>query len=172
MGVSGGGLSTQYACSTTCSLPRCHCASSNTPGGFQPSHIPQFMTLTFDDDVNSIIYPVIQNLTQGFNNPNGCPLSATFFLSVKWTNFWEIQQLYGQGHEIAIHTMNHVGNPPPSEILGAQAAISAFAGIPQRNISGFRTPFLLYSTDTFKTLSNSPLFHYDSSMSVDYQAAP
>lgn len=98
-GINAGILSEAYNCPETCTAP-CYCATTKTPGGLLPSQIPQFMTLTFDDNVNSIIRSVIGNLTEGYVNPNGCPMSATFFVSINYTDFWSIQRLYNLGHEM------------------------------------------------------------------------
>jgi peptidoglycan/xylan/chitin deacetylase (PgdA/CDA1 family) len=123
--------------------------------------------------VDEQIWSLIRNVTDGHKpNPNGCPLSATFFVSAKWTNYWQIQQLYGQGHEIATHTFNHVSPQPANEITSAQRAFSAFGGVPSSKINGFRTPFLAYNSATYQTLKDSNLFKYDSSMPVDYTLAP
>jgi peptidoglycan/xylan/chitin deacetylase (PgdA/CDA1 family) len=135
--------------------------------------VPQFMSLTFDDNVNEVIFPVIQNLTSGLAfNPNGCPLSATFYVSTLYTDYQMIQGLFNRGHEIAVHTMNHVSQPSQGEILGAYRALNAFAGIPKSKLKGFRTPFLAFSYQTYQHLSDSNLFLYDSSMSVNYKSAP
>ena len=119
-GIVGGGFLPNYACPSTCQLSQnCYCASKSPPGNLDPKNIPQLMTLTMDDSVNSVIWPVINNLTSGLPaNPNGCPLSATFFVSTQWTDFHSIQGLASNGHEIAVHTVNHVGNPPMAEIMG------------------------------------------------------
>ena len=97
--INAGILSPSYNCPETCVSP-CYCATTKTPGGLLPSQIPQFMTLTFDDNVNDVIGSVIANLTQGYFNPNGCPISATFFVSINYTDFWSIQRLYNLGHEM------------------------------------------------------------------------
>lgn len=133
VGISSGGLSDAYVCPPSCTPP-CYCASIKTPGGLPPSQIPQFMTLTFDDDVNEIIGSVIGNLTEGYVNPNGCPLSATFFVSVTYTDYWYIQKLYNLGHEIATHTMSHVGFPSRADIVGAHEALTAFSAIPKTKV--------------------------------------
>jgi hypothetical protein len=133
VGITAGIFSESYNCPPTCKPP-CYCASTSTPGGLSPSQIPQFMTLTFDDDVNDIIGSVISNLTEGYVNPNGCPLSATFFVSVRYTDFWLIQKLHNLGHEIATHTMSHVGFPSTAEIVGAHQSLSAFSAIPKKMV--------------------------------------
>ena len=107
-------------------------------------------------------------------NPNGCPLSATFFVSTQYTDYWRVQRLYSTGHEIAIHTMNHFNMPdvvnPGAEITGAYHAINTFAGIPKSELLGFRHPFLNYSTNSVKALADTGLFLYESSMTMQTEA--
>ncbi|KAI8919547.1 hypothetical protein BC831DRAFT_481476 [Entophlyctis helioformis] len=160
-----------YACdAASCKPPACQCPSRNPPNGLDPKKIPQFITLTFDDSINSVLIDQIRNYTSAYTNPNGCPLAATFFLSTQYTDFWLAQQMYGAGHEIAVHTINHIGDPPLGEITGAVAAISAFSGVPVSKITGFRTPFLRYTRKTFENLQTAKTFLYDSSMPLDYSA--
>lgn len=58
--------------------------------------------------------------------------------------------------------MTHVGTPSASEINGNIMALNALAGIPKSAIKGFRAPFLNYSVETLKLLSQAE-FTYDSS---------
>ncbi|KAI9096452.1 hypothetical protein DFS34DRAFT_581393 [Phlyctochytrium arcticum] len=162
-----------YSCDPrSCQAPLCFCASQKPPGGLDPKNIPQFFTLTFDDAINSPILPVITNLTSGFRpNPNGCPTLATFFVSNQFTDYWYVQRMYALGHEIAVHTVNHIGNPPVAEILASQEAISAFAGVPKSKLLGFRHPFLAYSGQSFQNLAGLGTFLYDSSMPHDSKTA-
>ncbi|KAH6559862.1 hypothetical protein BASA60_000427 [Batrachochytrium salamandrivorans] len=145
---------------------------SGVGGGLSPSKIPQFITLTFDDSINEVILPQILNYTSNYINPNGCPLAATFFISTQYTNFWHVNRMFSSGHEIATHTMNHVGNPPVGEITGAVTALNAFGGVPTKMLTGFRTPFLAYTRDTYANLLTASTFKYDSSMPVNYKATP
>ena len=126
-------------------MPKCHCPSKNPPGNLDPKRIPQFITLTFDDSVNEPLWGPLQNaMANRTKNPNGCPLSATFFVSTQFTDYSYVQSLFSQGHEIAVHTMNHVAIPSTGEINGAQSALNSYAGIPRDKLKGFRTPFLNY----------------------------
>ena len=104
---------------------------------------------------------------QGPRNPNGCPVSATFFVSTEYNDYSLTQRMYNQGNEIATHTMNHYADPSAREIIGAVQALSAWGGVPKKDIIGFRTPFLAYSTNTFKFVRGSGLFAYDSSINMD-----
>nr|KAJ3419834.1 hypothetical protein HK105_006451 [Polyrhizophydium stewartii] len=173
-GVSGPTTVTSgYSCNpATCKLPACFCPSTSPPGGLDPKNIPQFITLTFDDSINEVILPQILDYTSNYVNPNGCPLASTFYISTQYTDFWHVQRMYSMGHEIAVHTMNHVGDPPAGEITGAVQAITTFGGVPLSKIVGFRTPFLAFTRNTYANLQAAKTFTYDSSMSVDYGAVP
>lgn len=58
--------------------------------------------------------------------------------------------------------MTHVGTPSKEEINGNLIALNALAGIPLTAIKGFRAPFLNWTGDTLKLLSDAR-FTYDSS---------
>lgn len=46
-------------------------------------------------------------LFDGLKNPNGCPVSATFFVSHKYTDYNLVQDLRHMRHEIADHSITH-----------------------------------------------------------------
>jgi hypothetical protein len=129
--------------------------------------IPQFMTLTFDDAVHSLNWDAIVKSHQNHVNPNGCPVSATLFVSTQYTDFWKIQTLYGLGHEIATHTVNHAAQPGLAEVQGARTILNTFAGVPKNQITGFRAPFLNTTKDTFKHVKDAGMA-YDSSTTHMY----
>ncbi|KAJ3157935.1 hypothetical protein HDU89_000314 [Geranomyces variabilis] len=162
-----------YVCDpNVCKAPSCFCASTKPPGGLDPKTIPMFITLTFDDSINSVVWPIIQNFTEGWNpNPNGCPHSSTFFVSNQYTEYNYVSYLYSMGHEIAVHTINHVANAPQAEIRASQQATSAFGGIPMNQLVGFRHPFLAYNGASFDGLAGLGTFLYDSSMPEDSNAS-
>jgi hypothetical protein len=63
--------------------------------------------LTFDDSVNDLNKGLYESLFErGRNNPNGCPISATFYVSHEWTDYGQVQNLYADGHEIASHSVS------------------------------------------------------------------
>ncbi|KAJ3173264.1 hypothetical protein HDU88_004726 [Geranomyces variabilis] len=156
-----------YSCNpATCVLPNCHCPRQTPPGNLAVENTPQFVLLTFDDAVQIVTYPLAVNATAGTTNPNHCRMPATFFVSTQYTNYHMVQMLYKSGHEIAAHTMTHVGNPMTPEINGSRAAINAFAGIPLSDLRGFRAPFLLYNLSTLETIHDLG-FTYDISNPVD-----
>ncbi|KAG6808581.1 hypothetical protein H0H92_003652 [Tricholoma furcatifolium] len=152
-----------YSCDATkCKLPSCNCASTSPPGGISPSETPQFVVFTADDAVQSYTLDAVNQFLAQRTNPNGCPVKMTYFTSLNYTNYTLVTDWYVAGNEIADHTMTHVGTPPTSEIDGNLIALNALAGIPLSSIQGFRAPFLSYSTDTLKYLSEAS-FTYDSS---------
>lgn len=62
--------------------------------------------LTFDDSVNDLNKKLYIDLFEkGRVNPNGCPISATFYISHEWTDYSQVQNLYSDGHEIASHSI-------------------------------------------------------------------
>lgn len=69
--------------------------------------IPQIVLLTFDDSVNDLNKGLYADLFErGRVNPNGCPISATFYVSHEWTDYSQVQNLYSDGHEMASHTVS------------------------------------------------------------------
>ncbi|KAK9704532.1 hypothetical protein K7432_010134, partial [Basidiobolus ranarum] len=157
---------TAYSCDpASCVLPKCNCASTNPPGGISNANAPQFVTITFDDAIQAYTYPAALDVLTSHKNPNGCPALGTFYVSTQYTDYQLVTQLYGQGHEIACHTMNHVGDPSKEEMGGSRLAINSFAGIPRGKLTGFRAPFLNYSLNTFKNAAELG-FEYDSSLTA------
>lgn len=73
--------------------------------------IPQIVLITFDDGVNEINWLHYEEIFNNggkrlLKNPNGCPISATFYVSHEWTDYDLIQNLYSDGHEMASHTVS------------------------------------------------------------------
>lgn len=80
---------------------------NNHKGDMPVESVPQLVLLTFDDSVNDLNKQLYTDLFQkGRVNPNGCPLSATFYVSHEWTDYSQVQNLYSEGHEIASHTIS------------------------------------------------------------------
>ncbi|EIW87292.1 hypothetical protein CONPUDRAFT_116476 [Coniophora puteana RWD-64-598 SS2] len=155
-----------YSCDPNqCKLPSCNCASTSPPGGLDPSQVPQFVTFTADDAIQSYTIDAVNQFLGSRLNPNGCPVKMTYFTSLNYTNYTLVTDWYVAGNEIADHTMTHVGTPPNDEVMGNLIALNALAGIPLPDIIGFRAPFLNYSVDTLTMLHNAG-FTYDSSASA------
>jgi hypothetical protein len=58
----------------------------------------------------------LNSLVSGRKNPNGCPVSTTYFTSLDYTNYSMVTDYYVAGNEIADHTITHVGTPNISEV--------------------------------------------------------
>ena len=89
-----------------------HCSKSfpfrkPSAGDYNPENIPQMVLLTFDDSVNDLNKGLYSDLFEkGRRNPNGCPISATFYVSHEWTDYSQVQNLYADGHEMASHSVS------------------------------------------------------------------
>lgn len=76
-------------------------------GDLPVEDVPQIVILTFDDSVNDLNKQLYSDLfNKGRVNPNGCPISATFYVSHEWTDYSQVQNLYSEGHEMASHTVS------------------------------------------------------------------
>ena len=118
-------------------------------GGFAPKEIPQIVLLTFDDSVNDLNRDIYKKLfEQGRKNPNGCPISATYYVSHEWTDYSQVQNLYSNGHEMASHTISHSFGEKFSkerlmaEVAGQREIMELYGGVDWRDIRGMRAPFL------------------------------
>ena len=79
------------------------------PGNLKPEETPQIVILTFDDAVNNENWEIYERIfAPNRTNPNGCPISTTFFLSHEYTNYRHVQKLWNDGHEIGIHSITYV----------------------------------------------------------------
>ncbi|KAI9011618.1 hypothetical protein DFJ74DRAFT_710532 [Hyaloraphidium curvatum] len=155
-----------YNCNpTACKLPSCLCASDSPP--LPVADTPQFVTITFDDGISEFHNAEARQFLYASRNPNGCPIAATHFLSRQWTDFHTVNALYDQGHEIADHTVDHLGTPSLEQITVARDIYERWGRVPKKDIVGFRAPFLAYSLDTFRNLQTAGGFVYDSSMSTN-----
>ena len=76
-------------------------------GELSAKETPQIVLLTFDDAVNDLNKGLYADLFEnGRKNPNGCPISASFYVSHEWTDYSQVQNLYADGHELASHTVS------------------------------------------------------------------
>ncbi|KAL4425709.1 hypothetical protein ABPG75_009725 [Micractinium tetrahymenae] len=150
-----------YVCpADKCKPPSCMCASTQLPA----TPAPQFVVLTNDDAATVITTPaVLAMLDKAGVNRNGCPLPATWFISIEYSQVEFVQQLYMKGHEIATHTYHHVGLPNATEIVSARTWLNQTAGVPLEKVRGFRGPFLLHNEQQREVLEANG-FLYDSSI--------
>jgi len=161
-----------------CHLPDCLCGQTRLKEMAGTLHRPQLVMLTFDDSVNDLNRDLYKEIFQDYRrNPNGCPISATFFVSHEWTDYSQVQNLYANGHEIASHSISHSYGEQFSkskwmkEMVGQRELLSAFAGIPLEDIRGMRAPFLAIGGDNMFEMMYEANFTYDSSMPI-YENRP
>ena len=92
-----------------CLPPDCFCASRSGPPEIPVSETPQMVLLTFDDAVLPGFKPLYERLFDSGRrkNPNGCPISATFYVTHDGTDYQMVNRLYAAGHEMASHSVSH-----------------------------------------------------------------
>ncbi|XP_070211299.1 chitin deacetylase 8-like isoform X2 [Littorina saxatilis] len=131
--------------------------------------------VTFDDYVTRANFHFYDDLfpralSDVVKNPNGCPATATFFVSGTHTNMTMVKTLADRGHEIASHSHTH-GSPGTwsrqdwdREIQGMRQNLAHACQLPAQKVCGMRAPFLeLGGDDQFSVLQDRG-FLYDSSM--------
>jgi len=162
----------------TCQLPDCRCGGSKIPANLTKEKIPQMVILTFDDSVNDLNQRLYQNIFHPIRrNPNGCPISATFYVSHEWTDYGHVQNMYSDGHEIASHSISHSFGEQFSkkkwlkEMAGQREILAAYGGVHLEDIRGMRAPFLAIGGNPMFSMLHEANFTYDSSMPI-YENKP
>ena len=90
-----------------CKLPYCFCSGTEIPGNLPASSIPQIVFISFDGAFIDDRYHPDDLIFDGrLKNPNGCKISATFFVSHFYTSYCAVQDLYSQRHEIAVNSIS------------------------------------------------------------------
>ncbi|XP_033226362.1 uncharacterized protein LOC117178918 [Belonocnema kinseyi] len=161
-----------------CLIPDCACGGADIPDGIPAKETPQIVLITFDDAVNDLNKQLYIDLFEkGRKNPNGCPISATFYVSHEWTDYSQVQNLYADGHELASHTVSHSFGEQFShrkwarEVAGQREILAAYGGVKLEDVRGMRAPFLsVGGNNMFKMLWDTN-FTYDSSMPI-YENRP
>ncbi|GJQ83035.1 hypothetical protein Trydic_g15849 [Trypoxylus dichotomus] len=149
----------------------CRCASRSSP--IPVADTPQFVTISFNDAVSAAYYSsYYQPLLAGRVNPDGNPVTATFYVPHEYTDYSRVNALYVSGQEIAVHsiTKNPVSDywrtadedTLTDEFAGQKTIISRFANIPESDIRGARVP-------NFE-LAGDVLFRAYSRAGVEYDA--
>ena len=166
-----------------CRLPNCSCAGSGKHDVIPRSEVPQMVMFTFDDALYELVYEFYQSLfPKSLKNPNGCPISVTFFVSHKWTNYTKVGLLYRAGHEIGSHSLTH--RMPQSwwgrgsyedlraEMEGQRNQLSRLADIPLSEIRGLRIPFLELGGDAQFWMMADVGFQYDATFMTSVNSWP
>ncbi|XP_075986206.1 chitin deacetylase 8-like [Anticarsia gemmatalis] len=156
-----------------CKLPDCRCSITDIPGGLLPRNTPQFVTVTFDDGVNTRNIITYRASLYNRKNQNGCPAGATFFVNHEYTDYTVINELYNRGFEIALHSISH--QTPQSywaeasyedmvkEFADQKRQMAHFGNIHVDTIKGIRIPFLqMTGNASFQMMANHG-FTYDCS---------
>lgn len=157
--------------SLKCLPPDCRCSDDGKPpGALSPEKTPQIVLVSFDDDVEKQYMDFYDDLFEGVQNPNKCPVAATLFVSHNYTNYYLVEDAYSRGYEIADHTVTHQEPTTyweyanytvwKNEIEGQKEILHRFANIPYGAIRGFRAPFLMFTENMFKALYEGN-FTYD-----------
>ena len=106
--------------------------------------------ITFDDAVtnqNHQLYTSIFN--ENRRNPNGCPIRGTFYVSHEWSEYFLVQNLYSDGHEIGSHSISHTlpgknftKSDWADEISGQREILNRFGNVKVEDVKGMRAPYL------------------------------
>uniref|UniRef100_A0A0N5AL14 EB domain-containing protein n=1 Tax=Syphacia muris TaxID=451379 RepID=A0A0N5AL14_9BILA len=161
----------------SCVLPECYCSRSKhqIPGSLSASDVPQIVILTFEGPVSDKLIDILNVLLDGrHRNPNGCPITASFYVTHNGTNYDQVQWLASQGHEIGLSSFSGTDmsmetdkNLWLKEISSMRSAIERFSFIPIKKILGFRSPHLKHAgIEQYEALKRLGIV-YDSSVTLD-----
>ncbi|CAG0887318.1 unnamed protein product [Darwinula stevensoni] len=161
-----------------CTLPYCFCSSDGTkpPKDMDPKDM---IVVTFDDAVNLNNYEKYLRVFRGRANPNGCPTRGTFFVTHEYSNYHMIQDLYAQGHEIALHTVTHSTGLEnenyetwTNEMIGMRDILRRFANVSVEDLLGMRAPFIMPGRNAQYEVLRDFKLAYDSSIGVPPSPVP
>lgn len=134
----------------TCKSPSCTCRSLAPPASLPVRRTPQIIYLTITGAVDNVNYPHLNTLLKApsRHNPNGCPITATFFLPGSGSHLPLVQSLRSSGNEIAAYGAAPVlGFLTSQQVLEdlvnfdnlkQQTAVSSHAGVPVS--LGYKSP--------------------------------
>lgn len=147
-----------------CRLPSCFCPTYKHY--MSVSEIPQIVYFGFDDHLNYIQKPFYDKLFHSDRkNPNGCPISATLYISHVSTEYNIVKYFYDKGIEIGIHSINHTLQKTRDTLLYQASQqmnnIINLAGIPRDDILGWRSPYLETAGDIQVEVLQQLGFKYD-----------
>ena len=99
--------------------------------------------LTFDDAITITNHPFYKQLFNK-NNPNGAKITGTFFISHEYSNYSLVNDLWIDGHDIALHSITHVSNTQywarldeegwRKEIINQKEQLATFSGVPTTDV--------------------------------------
>ncbi|XP_065576279.1 chitin deacetylase 1-like [Artemia franciscana] len=171
--------------SSQCVLPDCYCSPDGTrvPGELEITQIPQMITLTFNGAMNVDNIDLYEEIFNGVRqNPNGCQIKGTFFVSHKYTNYSAVQDFHRRGHEIGVFSVTNKESAKYwtdgsyddwlAEMAGGRLIIERFANISDGSIIGVRAPFLRTGGNKQFDMMADQFFVYDSSITAPLSRVP
>ncbi|XP_014665098.1 PREDICTED: uncharacterized protein LOC106807305 [Priapulus caudatus] len=167
-----------------CRLPHCRCAGADIPGGLLAREVPQLVLMTWEsavrlEDYNHLLQQILKRVGRNRRreprrNPNGCPITATFFMEHQFTNYAAVQDLYAAGNEIALLSISKTAqteywkNAPQEtwtrEFADQRTIVSSLANVKPVDVVGMRAPFLQVGGDDQFAMLYDNNFLYDNSM--------
>ena len=174
-------------------------ASALPPGNLSASQVPQFVVLGFDDNTIGEGIDWMVDTMQDKTNRDGSSARVSFYCNTVGMKTYHdddpdtllaaMQRLRESGNEIGDHTDDHMQhlNTDDSEdgffrriredayddwrlhIVRARTDLEQLAGVNGTKIKGFRTPYLLYTTNSLKVLKAEG-FLYDCSIEDGYSS--
>lgn len=133
--------------------------SRNPPASLNVDDTPQLVILTFDSAITKNELPFYTEIidNQGFLNPNGCPISMTFFINHENNDYSMTNSLYNKGQEIGTHSLSHTIpanfwgtynlSTWKAEVGGMTYAAYYYGNFPPAAIQGQKCPFLQCNGD-------------------------
>lgn len=166
-----------------CKLPDCFCSGTKIPGNLSLSSTPQIVMISFDAAVVDNAFPLYEELFDGtLKNPNGCNISATFFVSHEFTNYCMLQTLYHQRHEIADNSISRrlpqswwataTKEEQMQEIGGMREILRKWGNVQVKEIKGYRAPYVQVGGNTEFGVLRDLGFLYESSMPTQHFIEP
>ncbi|KAK0070275.1 chitin deacetylase 7 [Biomphalaria pfeifferi] len=165
----------------TCHPPHCRCPAHSIPGNLRPENIPQMILLAYDDAVNWDNWHYYLRLFPPDGrrkNPNGCPITASFFVSHNFTDYCMVKKLHARGMEIGDHSVSHQlprmwwtdasKSDMELEVLVQRKHLAEKANIPIEEIRGWRSPFLQPAGDDLFSVLYENNFTYDATMTYSF----
>ncbi|XP_014676062.1 PREDICTED: uncharacterized protein LOC106816029 [Priapulus caudatus] len=176
----------------SCRLPDCKCADTQIPGGLVANDIPQMVLIGWDEalrveDYNHLYQQIFKRVTpnrrrEPRRNPNGCPITGTFFVSHQFTDYAAVQSMYAEGNEIAAHSISKQlpaaywekadANELQAEYANQRIQFSQLASVPPSRIVGMRAAYLQTSGDTTVDFAQNAGFAWDSSYPTPRMSPP
>jgi hypothetical protein len=162
--------------------------STSPPGGLSVSQVPQFVSVTWDDNFGQDGVSWAISLYDTRYNPagtgslgtfDGTPIRTSFYynsLYLDGTSRPVWSRAIAKGHEAADHTVDHPSGTAfnvvqwDSEIVPCRNALAdptTGIGVMASGLIGFRAPFVDYNDNLFMALSaptSGPAFKYDTTI--------